>query len=287
MKSSLNIRGKKIEIIIPEEYRHWQKKILEGMTQKRFSVVVAHRRAGKTEAVCSRLISSALNLKRKHPKGLFSYVAPFLNQAKAVAWERLKFYAAKIPHCQINESELSITFFTGSSIRLFGADYPDRLRGLGFDGTIMDEVAQMRPETWPAVIRPALADRQGWAVFIGTPKGQNIFYDLYQMALRSPDTWYAGFFPVDKTAILSETELANLQKEMGDILFRQEFLCDFGASNHNTFINFELVENAVSPIVDIENNQAPLALGFDPARFGDDSSALIGRQGLELKFIDT
>ncbi len=267
---------------MPEQHRAWQRSALAGMTRSRNSVVVAHRRAGKTEIVAVRLLLAALGLRREHPAPFFGYVAPFLNQAKAVAWDRLKHYCRKIPRTVINESELTVRLVTGSAIRIFGADYPDRLRGLGFDGVVMDEVAQMRPETWPEVIRPALADRGGWAAFIGTPKGQNIFYELYQTAVADPANWFAGLYRADQTGVLPADELARLRAEMGSDIFAQEFLCDFTAANTNSFIDFQAVHAASTrecPFV----NPAPLVLGLDVARFGDDRTVLVRRRGLVLE----
>ena len=103
--------------------------------------------------------------------------------AKAIAWSYLKHYTSPIPYCKINEGELSIILPNRATIRIFGADNPDALRGLYFDGVVMDEVAQMKPEVWGEIIRPALADRKGWAVFIGTPKGINLFSQMYDLAL--------------------------------------------------------------------------------------------------------
>ena len=194
--------------------RPWQKEVLAALKLKRLAVIVAHRRAGKTEAMCLRILLAAMFMNRPHPSPLYGYVAPFLNQAKAVAWDRLKFYSRGLPGVKINESELTVTLWNGAVIRIFGADYPDRLRGLGFDGVVMDEVAQMRPETWPDVVRPALSDRKGWAVFIGTPKGQNVFYELYQAALADFEHWYAGMFRADQTGVLPESELAEAGAEV-------------------------------------------------------------------------
>ncbi len=271
--------------------RPWQREALARLEERRFAVIVAHRRAGKTEAVCLRLLMAAMNMEREHPAPFFAYVAPFLNQGKAVAWDRLKYFARNLPKVKINESELSLTLWNGSAIRVFGADYPDRLRGLGFDGVVMDEVAQMRPEAWPAVVRPALADRGGWAVFIGTPKGQNSFFELYSMAAkisREGGDWWAGLYPVERTNIIPPAELMGLKAEMSEDLFRQEFLCDFTAGNTNTFIDFTLVQGAVSDGGEKpEDLSAPLVLGLDPARFGDDRSALAVRRGRELCSIES
>ena len=255
------------------------------MTGRRNAVIVAHRRAGKTEIVAVRLIMAALALQRKHPSPFFAYVAPFLNQAKAVAWDRLKFYGRKIPQTSINESELTLKFHNGSAIRIFGADYPDRLRGLGFDGVVMDEVAQMKPDTWAEVVRPALADRQGWACFIGTPKGQNLFYDLWQTALKDSANWYAGIFRADQTGVLSVDELARLQAEMGANIYAQEFLCDFTAANIDSFIDFQTVQEAACRKLD-SVNLAPLVFGLDPARFGDDRTVLLRRRDLVVEGLE-
>ena len=265
------------EVVFRYTPRPWQRDAGRLMAACRNVVIVAHRRAGKTEAVAVRLILAALSLTRKHPSPFFGYVAPFLNQAKAVAWDRLKFYARQIPFVRVNEQELSIQFPNLSTVRIFGADYPDRLRGLGFDGIVMDEVAQMRPETWPEVVRPALADRQGWAVFIGTPKGQNVFYDLAERARRE-EGWGYGEFRADQTGVLPDEELARTRQEMGDNIFAQEFLCDFTAANTDSFIDFAAVQAATRPL-DMAVNPAPLVLGLDPARFGDDRTVLVHRRG--------
>jgi hypothetical protein len=182
---------------------------------------------------------------------------------------------------RINETETSVTLFNGSTVRLFGADYPDRLRGLGFDGVILDEVAQMKPDTWSAVVRPALSDRRGWAVFIGTPKGQNSFYDLYEEALKQPG-WYAGLFPVDQTGVLDMAEIASLKETMPADLYRQEYLCDFTAANADSFIDFTSVHEAARRDPPV-HNPAPLVLGLDVARFGDDRTVLVRRRGRVLE----
>ncbi len=262
--------------------RPWQAEALAALEGRRLAVIVAHRRAGKTEAVAIRLLLAAMTASREHPAPLFGYLAPFLNQAKAVAWDRLKFYARHLPEVAVHETELSIRLWNRATIRLFGADYPDRLRGLGFDGVVLDEVAQMRPETWPAVVRPALADRAGWAAFIGTPKGRNVFYDLYQGALARPEEWYAGHFPADHTGVIEAGELARLRAEMGEELFRREFLGDFTADAGGGFIDFQAVREAAGRPRP-ETNTAPLVFGLDVARFGDDRTVLVLRRGLVVE----
>jgi phage terminase large subunit-like protein len=132
--------------------------------------LVAHRRAGKTVAAINDIIRAALMC--KSPMPLFGYVAPYRSQAKSIVWDYLKKFAEPILK-DSNESELQVTLVNGAKIRLFGADNADAMRGLGFDGIYMDEYGDFKPSVWGNVIRPALSDKQGWAVFGGTPKGKN------------------------------------------------------------------------------------------------------------------
>jgi len=157
---------------------------------KRFNVLVCHRRFGKTVLAVNQLIGSGLRCKKLNPR--FAYVAPLLKQAKAVAWDFLLHYGAPF-RIAANTSELRIDLVNGARITLYGADNPDALRGIYLDGVVLDEYADMQPRTWTEVVRPALADRRGWAIFIGTPKGQNGFYDLYESA-KADGNWYVGMF---------------------------------------------------------------------------------------------
>ena len=112
---------------------------------------------------------------------------PQRNQAKDTAWRYLRRYAEPLLAKPPNESELRVDLVNGSMIRLYGADNPDALRGPYLDGVVLDEFADMKPEVWHEVVRPMLADRRGWATFIGTPKGKNEFFRLYESAKRDPD----------------------------------------------------------------------------------------------------
>src|SRR5690606_9719062 len=133
-------------------------------------------RAGKTVMAVMRLIAAALANERQSPR--YAYIAPQLNQAKDVAWTYLKHYGLKVPGASVNESELCVEFPNGARVRIYGADNPDRLRGIYLDGVVLDEVADMKPEVWDEVVLPTLTDRQGWALFIGTPKGVNRFSEM-------------------------------------------------------------------------------------------------------------
>lgn len=252
----------------------------------RFCVLVAHRRFGKTVLVVNHLIKAALLCDRA--RGSFAYVGPYRNQAKNVAWDYLKHYSAVIPGRQVNESELCISLPSrrgGAKIRVFGADNPDALRGLYFDGVVLDEVAQMRPEVWGEVVQPALVDRRGWAIFIGTPKGVNLFSDLYHRAVsaqaKGDEDWCAMSRPVTSTDVLPAEDVERLRKELSVNAFRQEMLCDFAASSDDVLIPLPLVEAAQERTYrDDDYRNAPLVFGVDVARFGDDASVLFPRRGL-------
>lgn len=193
----------------------------------RWAVVVAHRRAGKTVACINELIKAAVTFQGE--SGRFAYVAPFYKQAKSVAWDYLKRFAAPIPNITINESELRIDFPNGARIQLFGADKADGLRGLYFDGLVADEYGDWKPSVWEYIIRPALADRQGWAIIIGTPKGRNEFYQRVKRA-ESDAEWTLVIVKASTSGILRPSEMLALQTEMSEDAWRQEMECDFDAA---------------------------------------------------------
>jgi phage terminase large subunit len=161
-----------------------QDTIAESTT--RFRVVVAGRRFGKTHLAIRELCFYA-----KEPDREVWYVAPTYRQSKQIVWRKLKHKLQDLRWTKrVNESELSITLKNGSTIALKGADNADSLRGVGLDFLVMDEFADIDPEAWYEVLRPTLADKQGGALFIGTPKGiGNWSHDLYQMPLENPDSW--------------------------------------------------------------------------------------------------
>ena len=272
-------------VTIPYSPRYPQTEIHQLLESHRFCVIVAHRRMGKTVLGINHTLKSAATCRKQRP--VFGYVAPFRGQAKQIAWSYLKHYTSVIPGVSVNESELIVTLPNGAMIRLFGADNPDSLRGLYFDGVIMDEVAQMKPDVWQEIVRPALADRKGWAVFIGTPKGPNLFQQLYETARReqasgNPD-WCAMLYRVDQTHAIPDAELESLRREMSEEAFAQEFLCDFGAANAAAFIPQSMVMQAIGREMDSTMYQhAAIVLGVDVARFGDDRSVVTVRQGFML-----
>jgi hypothetical protein len=244
-------------------------------------VLVLHRRAGKTVFAVLELLLCALLMSG----GKFAYIAPFREQAKSVAWDMLKQHARHIPGAEIRESELKVELPNGSSIRLFGADNADALRGLGFDGVVIDEVADIAPNVWGEVIRPALSDRKGWALFIGTAKGINLFSELYYKAARQDEGyegWYTKKLTVYETGAdtLDPVEVESARKDLTPSQFAAEYLCEFHAGGNDILIPADRVEAAaVRKFHESAYAGFGIALGVDPARFGDDSTAFIMRQG--------
>lgn len=195
--------------------------------KQRFGCIVAHRRAGKTVASIMDLIDAALRCTKENPR--FAYVAPYYAQAKDVVWSYVKQYTAGIPGTTINEGELRVDFPNGARLRLYGADNYDRLRGIYLDGVVLDEFADQPPQAWREVIRPALSDRQGWALFIGTPKGRNAFYDVFKAAEASPD-WYALKLKASETGLIDAPELEAMRADMSANEYAREMECDFDAA---------------------------------------------------------
>ncbi|HEX4749583.1 MAG TPA: terminase family protein [Bryobacteraceae bacterium] len=189
---------------------------------KRFRVLVAGRRFGKTQLALYELLRAA----SPKPGLLAWYVAPTYRQAKRIAWNRLKELVQDDPGCTISESDLSIHFHGGGVIALRGADNFDSLRGNGLDFVVLDEFASMKPQVWSEVLRPALADRKGRALFIGTPQGHNHLYDRFEHA-RSHDEWAAFLFQTIEGGNVSAGELASAASELDERLYRQEFEASF------------------------------------------------------------
>ena len=182
-----------------------------------------------TVAAINDLIRAAVTC--KSPMPLFGYVAPFRSQAKKVAWEYLKTYAKPIiKPGGINEAELEVRLMNGAKIALFGADNADAMRGLGMDGIVLDEYGDYKPSVWGSVIRPLLSDKQGWALFIGTPKGKNQFWDIFQTARLDPAEWYCLSLPASKSGILPSSELNAVRMQITEDQYMQEYEVSFEAA---------------------------------------------------------
>lgn len=224
--------------------------------QKRFALTVAHRRAGKTVARINRLIREAAVCKKTSPR--FAYLAPYYIQAKDIAWNYLKGYAAPILNGKApNESELSVVFpHNGAQIRLYGADNAERLRGLYFDGLAADEAQDIRPSVLTQIIMPALSDRQGWLDLSGTPKGWgNLLGATYKRAQEDPE-WFVQVIRASQTGIIPADELERLRRSMPENEYEQEFECSFDAAITGAYF--------AEAIRRLEANGAVCPVPYDP-----------------------
>lgn len=212
-----------METITVYHPRAWTRALHE--TTKRWNVIVAHRRAGKTTACLNHLIRDATLI----PKSRFAFIAPTYKQAKGVAWDVLKESAMKFHGIRFNEAELRADFANGGRITLYGSDKPDSLRGLGFWGVVFDEYSQQPPNIFSEIIRPALADHEGYAIWIGTPKGKNEFFRLYERGKKDPE-WMGVLLTVDDTGLISQKELDDSRSQMTPEEYEQEWYCSFEAA---------------------------------------------------------
>lgn len=224
---------------IPFEPRWPQRAALEAMRKKRYGVLVAHRRLGKSVLAVNMLQQGALMCTKERPR--FAYVGVTYRQGKATVWDFCKHFSKPIPGLKINESELRIDYPNGGQVRLYGGDDPDALRGLYFDGIFVDEYGLHQADIFSTVLRPAIADRGGWAMFGGTPNGKNQFYDILKHAQQDED-WYWGIYKASETGILGPHELAAARKVMTQDEYDQEFECSFEASVKGAIYAKELAD---------------------------------------------
>lgn len=267
------------------ELRDWQRDCMQHQT--RFTVLACHRRSGKSHLAVYELAAAALQ-----KKGNYAYVSPQKNQSKTNVWDVFKqilknFIGEKASDgtdlVYFKESDITIRFFNGSVIYFLGGEDPDKIRGAKLEGVIVDEVAQTPTELWTEVIRPALMDTKGWALFIGTPKGINLFSELFyrgQDPAFQPE-WSSRRFTCYDTKALSDEEISAYKKETNENTFNREMLCDFSASADDQLLNLEQVETAMNrPIPERETTKGlPLIMGVDVARMGADKSAIVFRRG--------
>jgi len=216
-----------IQVVTGYQPRRQQAEIHLQLRKHRFGAAVCHRRFGKTVLAVNHLIDDALRCDKPRPR--FAYLAPTYRQAKSIAWDYLKHYTQSIPGRKTNESELWVNLPGDRQIRLFGADNPDSLRGIYLDGVVPDEYGLMPSKTFPEVIRPALADRLGWAFFIGTPNGKNQFWEVCQRS-KEEAGWFFAEYKASQTGIIAQSELDLARKTMTADEYDQEFECSFEAS---------------------------------------------------------
>lgn len=255
--------------------------------RSRWSCLVCHRRGGKTVACVNDLIREAVRLDKID--GRFAYIAPQLNQAKDVAWAYLKRFTAPLDP-KVNEAELWVEVPNAggyiSRVRIYGADNPDRLRGGYVDGCILDEYADMAPSVWGEVIRPMLADRQGWATFIGTLKGRNHLWQLYEQRRDDPE-WFTMLAKASETGIIPGSELDAMRADMTPEEYEQEMECNPDAAIRGAYWGKELAAaETAGRMIAVEPAPGPVHTVWDLGM--GDSTAIWWWQavGSEIRVLD-
>jgi hypothetical protein len=197
--------------------------------KQRFQLVVAHRRAGKTVAEYNHLLRAATQNKRNHPPPRYAYVGPSFEQTKDLVWGYAHYYADNLPGVSFSEGELTTKLASGATIKLYGgAAAYERMRGLYFDGIVLDEYPLLAPNVFSSVVRPCLADYRGFGIISGTSNGDDHFHALFKRYDGSP-MWQAHVIPVTDTDVLGADELAEMTQDMSPEEYAREMLCSFEA----------------------------------------------------------
>lgn len=282
------------QVVIDYTPRPLQRDIHAALDAKRFAVAVCHRRFGKTVLAVNHLLRRAVTCKKPRPR--FAYLGPTYRQGKQIAWDYILHFTNPIPGRQANVSELRVDFpHNDSQIRIYGADNPDSLRGLYLDGVVLDEYGLMPPNIWGEVLRPALADRQGWALFIGTPAGKNQFYDLihgdnigWPGAKSHPD-WHFAEYKASVTGYVPQSELEAARQDMTADEYAQEWECSFEAAVKGAIFAQELSAARESGRITSVPVDPILPVDTDWDLGMDDSTAIWFSQstrGGEIRLID-
>lgn len=273
--------GKSRVVHIPYAPRKWAQQFHEST--KRWIVIVCHRRAGKTTSALNHLQRDALRTSGSR----FAYIAPTYKQAKNIAWDLLKQYARPIPRVEFNEVELTVRYPNGSRLTLYGADNPDSLRGIGLWGVVFDEYSQQPSNIFTEIIRPALADHSGYAIWIGTPKGKNDFYRLYEQAKTDID-WQAILLKASDSGIISQEELDDAAKVMTEDEYAQEWECSFTAAIKGAYYAKELSEaHAANRITKVPHDRMLQVHTWWDLGIGDATAILFMQtDGLTWRLID-
>jgi len=256
---------------------------------KRWIFLVAHRRAGKTVALCNQVIRRALENKRPFPPPRYAYIGPSFAQAKDLVWGYYKHYTNPLPNRKVVEGDLQIVLSNGAMINLYGgAAAYERMRGLYFDGVVADEYPLLNPSMLGSVIRPCLADYQGWAVISGTSAGDDHFHELKKRAEKEIEQWDLYSIPVTETDALLEDEVREMRKDMTSDEFAREMMCSFDAPIEGSYYGEVLNEISINgQITGVPYD--PNALVFTAWDLGIDDETCIWflqRCGRELHVID-
>lgn len=276
--------------------RPWQAK--SHCLLKRHNVLVFHRRGGKTVFAVNEMIDKALFFNKYDPEtGLpyknpqFAFVATTIGQVEKIAWKYFKEYGDKIPGVKFNNQKLEMTFphpHGICTIFLFGAENIDTKRGIYLDGYVLDEYADMHPDARDKVLLPTLSDRKGWEIVIGTPKGENAFKEIYDIAVEEPDMYFSCLHKASETGIIDDGELKMLARAMSVEAYAQEYECDFNAAPSGKYYA-QYIENAKRDgrVTSVPyDNSEPVTTYWDLG-FNDSTTIwFIQRVGREVRVID-
>lgn len=247
------------------------------LSDSRFRVVVAGRRFGKTFLSTAELLHRAL---RESDQNVW-YVAPTYKAAKEIAWDMLSNQIPREYIDKTNETSLTISLKNRSTISLKGAEKPDNLRGRSLNFVVLDEFADMRKEAWFEVIRPSLSDRQGGALFIGTPKGRNHFYDLYGKGLDGDDGWSAHQYTTIEGGNVPPEEIESAKADLDTRTFQQEYEAQFVNYSGIIYYSFKREESVKRHDGDRSVIHVGMDFNLDPM-----SAVLMTRKGDTLHIFD-
>ena len=250
-----------VELRLPYHPLPWQWRVKRD--PRRFQVVVAGRRSGKTKLDADDLTIGAATV----PNSVNWYVGPTYSSAKDIAWDIFKLNLKDFFRWglidKVVESDLLIRLKNGAVIQLKGGDKPDSLRGVKLNRLAVDEYAIMKSEVWEEVLQPATADMQAHVTFTGTPKGYNHFHALYKMQDKSPADWKSWLIKTSEAGTIPQEEIERARRDMDPRVFRQEYEASFETFGGQVFSDFDRKKHvSVEPIAFSPGQEYCLGMDF-------------------------
>lgn len=288
----MEAKAKPYVAVIEYEPRPLQLEVHRKMRKHRYGVLVCHRQFGKTVALINQLIRDNISNK-KYPDPRYAYIAPTYRQGKAIAWDYIQKYSRAIPDIKVNQAELRVDYPNGGQVRIYGADNPDSLRGLHFDGVGLDEYPLHPPRTWTEVVQPTLVSRQGWALFSGTPNGRDEFYKIATHARERQEigdpAWFFAEYKASQTGVIKQEELDFARTQMTNDEYMQEYECSFEASVKGAIYTAEMATARAEKRITVVPYDPALPVDTDWDLGVGDATAIWFSQSLksgEVRLID-
>lgn len=278
------------KLSLPYKPRRWQEEAHKIVEQ--FTVLVMHRRAGKTVFNIMENIFNVLNCPLNRPQG--AYIAPNYGAAKRIAWDYYKEFLApmvKADLCKFHETELRIEFKTGAKIYLLGAEDPDKIRGMYLDHVVLDEYQDKNYslDFFEKIIRPLLSDRDGKCIITGTPQGKNQLYEMYLRGLNEDNkNWVSNLQTWKDTGELPDKTIKEIKQDMSEESFLQEYECSFEAAIRGSYFGKNIAraktQDRIKPDMDWDPSY-PVVTGWD---IGFDGTCVWYAQkiGEQIRIID-